>query len=233
MTAAPAHPPIGPPIGALPDSPALSRALALALAGRVGLEAQPLVRASAGTTLLHAGDTLTRLAFLVDGRINAVLRGHGDTAQAVTVTFGAGEIVLLSQLFCDRTSGLDLVAARTSTLRWVPIDRIEHALRQDADALLLLVRFLAQRLREVQVRERAWVERGVHERVCAALVRLAAEHAPQAGERCRITTTHEEFAARCGVSRPKASLALKRLEQAGHIRLHRGAIEVVDLTGLP
>lgn len=216
------------------DSPALSRELAHALAGRLSLAALPQVRAAAGTTLLHAGDALTRLAFLDTGRIDAVLHGHGsEGAQAVPVTFGAGEIVLLSQLFGERWSGVDLVAAQPSTLRWVPIDRIEDALRLDPAALLLLVKFLAQRLREVQVRERAWVERGVHERVCAALARLVAEQPPTPGRSNLIATTHERFAARCGVSRPKASLALKRLEQAGRVRLHRGAIEVVDLTGLP
>jgi CRP-like cAMP-binding protein len=156
-----------------------------------------------------------------------VLNGAVGTP-VVPLSFGAGEIVLLSQLFGDRTSGVDLVTGDDCTLRWVPIEEIEAALLRDAAALLLLTKFLAQRLREVQVRERAWAERGVHERVCAALARLSAEQTVRTDGRVLIATTHEQLAARCGVSRPKASLALKRLEQAGRVRLERGAIELLD-----
>jgi len=211
-----------------PESRSLSRALAQALAEPLGTATRPLVRATAGTTLLRTGEPVTRLAFLASGRIDAVLRGHGgDGAQVVPLAFGAGEIVLLSQLFCARTSGVDLVVGEDATLRWVPIERIEHALQAHPAAMLLLVRFLAQRLREVQERERAWAERGVHERVSAALQRLAAEQPAGADGRCILTTTHEQLATRCGVSRPRASQALKRLEQAGRVRLYRGAIELL------
>jgi CRP-like cAMP-binding protein len=213
------------------ESRALSRALAAALAVPLQVHARPLHRIACGTALLRAGQPVTRLAFLERGRIDAVLHGAVGTP-VVPLSFGAGEVVLLSQIFCDRTSGVDLVAGEDSALRWVPIEAIEQALLNDPAALLLLTRFLAQRLREVQVRERAWAERGVQERVRAALARLAAEQAPRADGRVLIATTHEQLATRCGVSRPKASLALKRLEQAGRVRLERGAIEVLDVAAL-
>jgi CRP-like cAMP-binding protein len=47
-----------------------------------------------------------------------------------------------------------------------------------------------------------------------------------------IVATHEDLAARCGVSRPKVSGELKRLEKAGWLRLDRGAIEILDLDGI-
>jgi CRP-like cAMP-binding protein len=214
-----------------PESRALSRALAAALAAPLRIRAMPLQRVTTGTTLLRAGQPVTRLAFLERGRIDAVLHGTVGTP-VVPLSFGVGEVVLLSQLFGDRESGVDLVAGEDSALRWMPIEAIEQALLRDPAALLLLTKFLAQRLREVQVRERAWAERGVQKRVRAALARLAAEQPPRADGRVRIATTHEQLATRCGVSRPKASLALKRLEQAGRVRLERGAIEVLDLDAL-
>lgn len=229
-----ARPPSSSPAALLQESRALSRALALALSGPLGVAALPLVRVAAGATLLKAGERVTRLAFLCAGRIDAVLHGHGrGGAQAVPLSFGEGEIVLLSQLFGEPRSGVDLVVGpQDAQLRWVPLERIEQALMQDPAALLLLARFLAQRLREVQVRERAWVERGVQERVRAGLVRLVAELSPQTrGRRLLVTITHEQFAARCGVSRPKASMALKRLEREGSIRLGRGVIEVLRELG--
>jgi CRP/FNR family transcriptional regulator len=73
----------------------------------------------------------------------------------------------------------------------------------------------------------------VHARVCATLVRMAAEGpADGADGRPRLATTHEQLAVRCGVSRPKVSTALKRLERSGRLRLGRGAIEILDLPAL-
>jgi CRP-like cAMP-binding protein len=215
------------------QSGSVSRALAQALSPALGMPSRPLQRVAAGATLHKAGEAVTRLAFLANGRIDALLHGRGgEGAPVVPLAFGQGEIVLLSQLFCERTSGVDHVVGENATLRWVAIDEIERAVLSDPAALLLLVKFLAQRLREGQERERAWVERGVHERVCAALARLAAEQPPRSDGRCLIATMHEQLATRCGVSRPKASTALKKLEQAGRVRLDRGVIEVLDLPAL-
>ena len=212
------------------QSQARSRALSRALLAVLPLDAQPLVAVPAGATLLNAGDAVTRLPFLVDGRVDAVLHLQGDRgAPVVPITFGPGEVVLLSQLFCNRPSAVDLVAGEPTRLHWVAVPDIEAALRDDARLLLLLVEFLGERLREVQSRERAWAERGVHERVCAALARMLAEQPARADGQRVVAATHEQLAARCGVSRPKASLALKRLEQAGRVRLGRGTIEVIDL----
>jgi CRP/FNR family transcriptional regulator len=211
----------------------LGRQLAQALGERLAVARRPMLRVAAGTTLLHAGDPVTRLAFLATGRINAIMHQRGaDGGHVIPVTFAAGEVVLLSQLFGDRPSLVDLVAASEVSLQWVPIAELERALLADQALLVVLVRFLAQRLREAQLREQGWVERGVQERVRATLVRLA-EHAPrETGGGWRIEATHEELASRSGVSRPKLSQALKRLEKAGHLRLRRGAIEIIHLDGL-
>ena len=53
---------------------------------------------------------------------------------------------------------------------WVPV--VDGFWKGQAG--LGLRRFLAQRLREVQLRELVWLERGVTERVCAALARASA-----------------------------------------------------------
>lgn len=226
--------PPAPDTAAVPGgSAAFSRALARALDGPLGLAKRPAVTLAAGATLLQAGEVPLKLAFLIEGRVDAVLQAQsGDGAQVVPLAFAAGEIVLLSQLFCAGPGFVDLVAGTRVKLRWVPVAEIEAALAADAPALLLLTRFLAQRLREVQLRERAWVERGVHERVCAALSRLAAEQPRRSDGRWLIHATHEQVAQRCGASRPKTSLALKRLEQAGRVRLERGAIELLDPASL-
>lgn len=221
------------PTSDAPASRALSRALALALHEPLRMAQRPVVSAPAGTLLLHSGEPVHRLPLLISGRIDTVM--HLRSAQdppVLPVSFVAGELVLLSQLFCDRPSIVDLVAGEPVRLCWVPLREIEEVLLRDHAALVLLVRFLGQRLREVQMREKTWIERGAQERVSALLARLAAQQAPQADGARAISATHEELAARCGVSRPKTSLALKRLEQAGLLRLTRGRIDVVDIDAL-
>lgn len=131
-----------------------------------------------------------------------------------------------------RPSFVDLIAGTNSSLRWASVAEMEQALQQDNELLVLLVRFLAQRLREVQTRERAWVERGVHQRVCATLARLAQQSRNDEAGHALIVATHEELAERSGVSRPKLSKELKRLELEGRVKLERGAVRVVDLTSL-
>lgn len=47
--------------------------------------------------------------------------------------------------------------------------------------------------------------------------------------RLLIHSTHEQLAANCGVSRPKASLALKKMERDSILKLGRKCVEVLNL----
>jgi CRP-like cAMP-binding protein len=46
--------------------------------------------------------------------------------------------------------------------------------------------------------------------------------------RLLIQATHEQLAASCGVSRPKTSLALKKMERDGIVKLGRKWVEVLN-----
>ena len=221
------------PSTGLADSRERSRQLALGLAPFLNLAGRPALSIAAGTTLMWAGEMVTQMAFLQTGHVNGVLHLRGaDGGQMIPITFGAGEVVGLSRLFGEEPGQLDLVAATELRMQWVPTVEVERALLQNQELLVLLVQFLVARLREVQLREAGWVERGVHERLCASLARLAGAAPPPPGARWLIDATHEDLAARCGVSRPKVSGELKRLEKAGWLRLDHGAIEILDRDGI-
>lgn len=216
-----------------PQSRALSRAIGQAILGPLNVQARPLLRMAAGTVLLKAGESVSRLPLLLDGRIHTVMHARSPQDPPVLpVSFEAGEMVLLSQLFCDRPSIIDLVAAVPVQMYWIGVSELEELMLRDQAALLLLTRFLGQRLREVQAREQTWIERGAQERVRSLVARLAGQQGPGGADVPVIQMTHDELAARCGLSRPKTSLALKRLEHAGLLRTGRGRIEVLDLAGL-
>ena len=211
----------------------LSRQLGQALAAPLALANRPLHHFATGAMLCKAGDHITQLPVVWSGRLDAVVHVAGTQGgQIVPIEFGAGEVVFLSYLFNQLPSGVDLVAGEATAIKWVPVPEIESALLTDSKLLIMLVRFLGQRLREVQARERAWAARGVQPRLCAGLSRLLANVPSRADGRLIVELTHEQLAARCGISRPKASVVLKALEREGLLVLGSRSIEVLKPVAL-
>jgi CRP-like cAMP-binding protein len=98
--------------------------------------------------------------------------------------------------------------------------------------MVLLVRFLGFRLREVQARERAGSARSVMTRLSASLIRNLADLPNRPDSRMLIHATHEQLASSCGVSRPKTSLALKKMERDGIVLLGRKWVEILNVNAL-
>jgi CRP-like cAMP-binding protein len=214
-------------------SQSLARQLVQAIALPVDLKSRPLHHFESGRTLVKTGDVVARLPFVMSGRLNAVVHISGtQSGQIVPIAFGSGEIALLSFLFNRLPSGSDLVASQASAIQWIPIDEVESALLNDPQLMAVLVRFLGLRLREGQVRERAASARSVLTRLSASLSRILAVLPARPDARLLIHATHEQLASSCGVSRPKASLALKKMERDGIVLLGRKWIEVLDATAL-
>lgn len=203
------------------------------MAAPVGLKQRPQHRVATGQTLVQTRDEVTRLPFVMSGRLNAVVHIPGQPGgQIVPITFGAGEIALLSYLFNRLPSGSDLVAAQASTIQWVSVQELEAALMHDPQLMVLLVSFLGLRLREVQARERAGFARSVPARLSASLSRILMDLPTRSDGRLLIQATHEQLAASCGISRPKTSLALKKMERDSVLRLGRKWVEVLNAPAL-
>ena len=208
--------------------------LGKALREPLPLSSLPVVHVAAGKTLLPAGQPIARLPLLVSGRLDCVLPlQQGESGSLIPISFESGEVAMLSQLFCNAPVWVDVVAAQDCVIHWLPVTELEALLRSDAELLLMLTQFLAHRLRDVQIRERGWVERGVRQRVLMQLRRLAQKTLPDAQGVRVIRATHEELAARCGVSRPKLTTELKRLEQEGLLRRGRGVLELLKFDPMP
>ena len=211
------------------NSQSLARQLAQALAQPVDLKQRPWHSVSVGQSLIKTSDVVARLPFVMSGRLNAVVHIPGKQGgQIVPIAFGAGEIAVLSYLFNRLPSGIDLVAAQASTIQWIPVEDLEKALLHDPQLMVLLVRFLGLRLREVQARERASFARSVPARLSASLSRILMDLPTRPDARLLIQATHDQLAASCGVSRPKTSLALKEMERDGILKLGRKWVEVLN-----
>jgi CRP-like cAMP-binding protein len=211
----------------------MSRQFTNALAQPMALKNRPLHHFEAGVSLCKAGDRVTQLPYVLSGRLDAVVHVPGvQGGQIVPISFRAGEMAFLSYLFNQLPSGSDLLVGEPSTVQWLPLEEIETCLMNNQGLLVMLVRFLGQRLREVQARERSWAARGVQPRLCAGLARMAADLPSRSDGRTVVAATHEQLAASCGISRPKASIALKALEGHGVLTLGRGWIEILNLPAL-
>jgi CRP-like cAMP-binding protein len=209
------------------ESRRLNRQFAAALAGVLTPAAYPLQAVPAGQTVLHAGTAPVALPWVESGRLDAVVHVDEGGQRVVPVTFSDGEIAMCSYLYSREHLTVDVVAAGESKLRWLPRASIEAVIPRHPELFMPLLRFLAQRLREVQARERVWLQRGVRARLWAVLAREIDEQSPAADGSCHVHLTHEELAERAGVSRPKLSQALKAMEREGVLRLGRRLIEVI------
>lgn len=130
------------------ESRQLCRLLAQRLDTRLGLSHRRLQQASSGTQPIAAGDLVSRLPFVVQGRIDSVLHLlGGEGGRVLPVSWEAGEVVLLSYLFMQQPSTVDRVAGSEIAVRWATVADTEDSLLDDQELLVLLVRFLAQRLR--------------------------------------------------------------------------------------
>ncbi len=209
------------------ESRRLNRLFAAALVPAMPTIGGHVVTLAAGQAAMHSGNVPTALPLVLMGRLQPVVHLGNDGQRVVPAWFEPGEIAMCSYLYATTALTVDVVAAEDSQLRWLPRAVIEATIQARGDLLLPLAQFLAQRLREVQARERVWLQRGVRGRVWAALQREVGGDAPQAGDAWRVDLSHEALAERAGASRPKVSLALKDMEREGLLRLGRGCLWLV------
>ena len=205
----------------------LARRFAAAVIEGLGLERWPQRTYEARSIVLHRHTIPTSICYVESGRLHASYDPASTQETVVHVSFGPGEFALTSSLYGKEPLEVDLVASVDTKVRLVERSTVERYVDEHDEVRPMLIRLFAHRLREAQSRERAWLERDVRGRVVAALNRAVTTLAASDRPPWRIVLTHEQLAEWAGVSRPKASVELKRLEGEGLLRLHRGAIEVL------
>lgn len=209
------------------ESRRLNRQFATLLATVTSIAACTTQALATGQIVLHSGATPVALPWVESGRLDAIVHLGDQGQRVVPVSFDPGEIAMCSHLFSHEPLTADIVATCDTVVRWVPRADIEAAVQANLELALPLLQFLAQRLREVQARERVWLQRSVRARLWAVLMREidGQPRSPEGG--WPVHVTHEALAERAGVSRPKLSLALKAMERDGVLRLGRRLITVL------
>lgn len=206
-----------------------ARSLTPAQLARV--EAETVVRdLPVGVPVCRKGEAVEHWIGVVDGLVKMTsVTPEGKTTTFTGVTSGGwfGEGSLLK----DRTRKYDVVTLRESRIAYMPRSTFEWLLDSDIG----FNRFLLMQLNERLAQFIAMVE---YERLLEPDARVARSLAglfnpilypDQATE---VQLSQEELGYLSGVSRQRANQALKKLEDAGLVKIEYGRIRILDLDGL-
>lgn len=206
-----------------------ARSLTPAQLARV--EAETVVRdLPVGVPVCRKGEAVEHWIGVVDGLVKMTsVTPEGKTTTFTGVTSGGwfGEGSLLK----DRTRKYDVVTLRESRVAYMPRSTFEWLLDSDIG----FNRFLLMQLNERLAQFIAMVE---YERLLEPDARVARSLAglfnpilypDQATE---VQLSQEELGYLSGVSRQRANQALKKLEDAGLVKIEYGRIRILDLDGL-
>lgn len=193
--------------------------------------AETVVRpAPAGTLVCRKGEPVDHWIGVVEGLVkmaNVSLDGKPTTFTGIPSGGWFGEGSLLK----DEPRRYDIIALRDSTIAYMPRATFMALL----DESVAFNRFLLIQLNERLGQFIAMVEHdrllGPDARLARGLATLFNPHLyPGIGPTLPIA--QEELGQLVGLSRQRVNQALKRLEQAGLLRIEYGGVTVLDLAGL-
>jgi CRP/FNR family cyclic AMP-dependent transcriptional regulator len=201
-------------------------------------EARQLLRAARVTTyarrevVVRAGDVADSFHVVLEGR--AAVRVTTPAGESAIVTVLGpdshfGEVSLLGGAEPRRTA--DVVALERVRTLSIPA-AVFHDLRERNPRLERLVTsILAQRVEELSAQLVEALYDGLERRLVRRLVSLAGTFAGSATD-VVVPLTQDELAQLAGGARPSVNQVLRRLEDAGVVRLSRGRVTVLDVSAL-
>ena len=201
------------------------------------LDMAKLRQLQTGDALFLRGGPPCGLYALVRGsiRISGLVDAQNDTREALLILLTPPTWFAEISVFDGSTRTHDAHAAEPSTLLQVPHEALHtwlHAHPQHWRDLALLMA-VKLRMAFVNMEEQAVLPAAV--RVMRRLVQMAqgyGQGADEGSSRRTLVITQEQLALMIGVSRQTTNQILSDLKARDLIRVHRGALEIVDLDAL-
>lgn len=187
-----------------------------------------------GAVLFREGDGSDWVGVIRDGRVKAVSHTAAG-GEVVLAVRGPGALLGELSVFDRRPRSATVAAVEPVTMLVVPLADFEAYLREQGRVAFLLMRILADRLRDA---DRKRIEFGAQDttgRVAARLVELAERFGEPTGSgeiRIALPLSQDELAGWIGASREAVSRAMGVLRTAGWIATGRMAVTVRDLPAL-
>ena len=171
-----------------------------------------------GQTLYRVGDDTAEIAWILSGRLD-ISRTTEDGDRVFLRSLGPDDLVGVSTI-AGAAHTADVRAGVSSKCHIISGRSVRRLFESRPALALQSVVYLAGLVGDLSLDVEELRLPSLEERVRRRLVRLSAglQH---------VELTHEELADQVGATRANVSRALKKLEEAGEIRRHRGRIEVL------
>lgn len=220
----------GPPAGSSDASEIRSIDIAQVFLGLPDAEAELILNITedrsyaSGTVVFSLGDPQKGMYVVKSGLVEE-FRLTEDGNKLPMSRIGPGKFFALSSVkgrYCCFAETLE-----ESIIGFLSFQTLEDLCQEFPKLAVNLVEVLARRLGEIEDRLELLAFSDLRSRVAWALLGLSATHGLHL-----VGITHEALAAWAAGSRPKVSMVLEELQQAGLLRLSRGGIEILDPTRL-
>lgn len=176
------------------------------------------------TIMMRQGQSSQGFVLFAKGSTRVYERAQNGREIALYRT-QSGEMCLLTliNLLAETTYSAEAVTEDELQVVSIPLDNFHKALAQSVGFRQVLCATLVQRLNDLI----HLVGRVAFQRLDLRLAQLL-NQLFQERNTARLAITHQKLAQELGTSREVASRLLKELEKLGHIRLHRGVIELLS-----
>ncbi|MEO7235461.1 MAG: Crp/Fnr family transcriptional regulator [Lapillicoccus sp.] len=190
-------------------------------------------RYAKGETLFHEGDLAETVHLVEQGRVVS----RRTTPQGDVVTYAVlgpgeafGEMAMVAHDHRRSSTIVALEPVVTLTLRF---DEFRRLCDDHPGVQTLLVAMLAQRVDRLSTHLMNALYMPADQRLLRTLVDLSTHYGPdgRSGE-VTLPLTQVDVGELAGASRPTTNRVLRRLEQEGLVRLHRGHVTLVDVPAL-
>lgn len=186
-----------------------------------------------GEILYTPQEAEEKLFILKKGRVQVYeLGSEGQELTLSVVEDGAifGEMSLSGQ----RLQGMYVRALMPSFVCSLRRPDFEALILKNPQVGLSLVKVLAERLRQSEVRMSGLVQKEVPARLATLILALVDSEGTVGGESYRITTryTHDQLAGMIGSGRVSVSRAFSDLKESGAVELRKRYIHVMDMDAL-
>lgn len=178
----------------------------------------------AGTIMMRQGESSQGFVLFAKGTTRIYERAENGREIALYRT-QSGEMCLLTliNILADATYSAEAIAEDELHVVSIPLDNFHKALAQSEGFRQVLCATLARRLNDMI----HLVGRVAFQRLDLRLAHLL-NLLFRESKTPRVKVTHQMLAQELGTTREVASRLLKELEHRGHIRLHRGEIELLS-----
>lgn len=192
----------------------------------------PLMRFGKGQSILQPDDTITKILYLIEGRI--VEYDISPAGNAVIInTFKPGAFFPMSSALNNQKSEYFFDADSPVAARAAPTAHVVKFLETNPDVTLDLLRRVYRGTDGVLRRMAHLMGGTAKSRLIYELINAAYRYGEQRTDGTLVISLSEsDIAKRSGLSRETVSRMIRDLKSTGHVAVVRGGIEIPDLRAL-